>query len=243
MRKNLITLSLSLMLGASALAALSAASAQPAQGPRPPAQAGGPQAGRPGPGNRLDRQPPGPEQRAERRADMCTGLNARAAGRLAELEVRLELTANQRAAFNKWRDTRLASAKRRAEICASMPAPQGRGGRDAQNAQAAPPSPVERMTRQEQRLRQRLSDIQAERPALEALYNSLSPEQRQKFAAVGGPRNGMGRGGPRARIGMMMRDRMGGGPRGPMGGMRGPGGPGGPGPMGPGMAPPPPPPQ
>ena len=242
MRKSLLTLSLALMLGAGATA-ITLATGASAQGAPDRPMMGQAQPGGPGMGRMQRGTPPTPEQRAARRADMCQNLHARVAGQLASLEVRLELTANQRAAFNKWRDTRLASAKRRAENCASMPAMPGRGGRDAQNAQAAPPSPVERMTRQEQRLRQRLSDIQAERPALEALYNSLSPEQRQKFAAVGGPRNGMGRGGPRARIGMMMRDRMGGGPRGPMGGMRGPGGPGGPGPMGPGMAPPPPPPQ
>jgi protein CpxP len=241
MRKSLVTLSLALMLGTAGAATFAHAQSSAAEKPLRLAQTQAPPPGRPGSQGRL-RAPPAPEQLAERRAEMCGGMHARAAGRLAELEVRLELTANQRAAFNKWRDTRIAAAKRRADACAAAPAPQGRGGRgpaNAQTAQATPRSPVERMARQEQLLRQRLTDLQAERPALEALYNSLSPEQRQKFAAVGGPRGGMGRGGPRARIGMMLRDRMGGGPRGPMGGgMRGPGGP-----MGPGMAPPPPPAQ
>ncbi len=240
MRKNLLTLSLSLMLGAGAIAAIAAstATAQPSDRPLRLAQAQGPQQGRPGPQGRFQGTPPSPEQMATRRAEMCGGMHARAAGRLVELEVRLELTTGQRAAFNKWRDTRIAAAKRRADTCAT--APQGRGGRgpaNAQNAQATPPSPVERMARQEQMLRQRLADLTAERPALEALFNSLTPEQRQKFAAVGGGPRGIGRGNQRGRIGMMMQGRMGGGggPRGPMGGMRGPGGPGGP-----GMAPPPP---
>jgi hypothetical protein len=162
---------------------------------------------------------------------MCQDMNARAAGRLAYLETRLELAAGQRAAFNRWRDVRLAAAKRRAETCATAPMGQGRGGRGP-GAQMAQANPVERLARQEQMLRQRLADITAERPALDALYASLTPDQRQKFTPANGPRNGMGRGNQRARIGMM-RDRMGGGPRGGM--RRGPGGPG--------MSPPPPPPQ
>jgi hypothetical protein len=82
------------------------------------------------------------------------------------------------------------------------------------------------MAREEQRLRQRLADLTAERPALEALTTSLTPEQRQKLTPMGG----MGRGGPRGRMAMMSRDRNGGGPRGGMM-RRGSGGPG--------MAPPP----
>jgi hypothetical protein len=144
------------------------------------------------------------------------------AGQLAYLEARLDLNDGQRAAFARWRDTRLQTAQRQARSCAERPV-MGRG------ANATPPSPVERMARQEEMLRQRLADLQVQRPALEALYNSLSPEQRQKFTPAGGPR-GMGRGGMRPRTAMMMRDRL--IQRGMRGGGRGPG-------MGPGMMPPP----
>ncbi len=88
------------------------------------------------------------------------------------------------------------------------------------------------MARQEEVLRQRLADLSVQRPALEALYNSLSAEQREKFRPAAGP--SMGRGGMRQRN-AMMRDRLI-----QRGGMRGPAGrgPGGRGPMGPPPAPP-----
>ena len=71
---------------------------------------------------------------------------------------------------------------------------------------------VERLTRQETRLQNRLADIRAERPALEALYSTLSPDQRQtlaRSAQMGG--RGMMRGRMMQRRGLM-RD----GPRGGM---------------------------
>jgi len=219
MRKTLLTLSLALTLSAGAAAVALAAGIST---PSTPATA----TGKPvmlaqvnvtperRPGGRMGRGlPPTPEQRAARRPEACKEIGARAAGRLAYLEARLELTANQRAAFNRWREERLAAAGRHAAACASRPASQGRG---AANAETARPSPVERLARQEQALRQRLSDITAERPALEALYNSLTPEQREKFTPASGLRRGMGRGPMRERV-AAMRDRMG-GPRSPMGG-------------------------
>ena len=249
MRKGLIALTLSLMLGAAGATAIAihAASAQAPAAKNPVLLAQNTPAGpdrRAGPA----RTPPTPEEMADRRADRCDNLSALAAGRLAYLETRLDLTQPQRALFTRWRDVRLAAAKRMATTCAERPvrgpergAARGPSREKATDTQAAPPSPVERMTRQETRLRQRLADLQAERPALEALYNSLSPQQREKFAPFeNGPR-GMG-GGPRGpRMAMMMRGRMGGQGGmmrgGPMGGMRG-------GPMdrpmhGPGMMPPP----
>jgi hypothetical protein len=237
MRKRLLILPLALLLGVAGTAVI-------AQPQRPAPAQGGPVRELP----RAQRAPATPEQIAQRRAAMCQNLHANAAGRLATLEVRLNLTANQRATFTRWRDVRLAAAQRRAQTCATAPVGPGRGGRGpaAGNAQATPPTPpnpVERMARAEQQLRQRLTDLTAERPALEALYNSLTPEQRQKFTPLGGGRNGMGRGGQRGRMAMMR-----GGPRGGMGfggprNGRGFGGPGGRGPGRPGMAPPPPPPQ
>jgi hypothetical protein len=165
--------------------------------------------------------PPAAEMNA-RRETACQDRYAAAVGRMASLEVRLKLTGAQTGAFNRWRDARLGAARRMSQACASRPVP----ARDA-----ARPSPVERMARQEERLRQRLSDLQAERPAFEALYNSLSPEQRTQVArAARDGRRGM-RGRMMGRL--AMRD-----------GMRGPGGPGmmrGPGGRGPGGrgAPPP----
>ena len=66
------------------------------------------------------------------------------------------------------------------------------------------PGPGDMMSREEDRLKERLADIEAERPALEALYNALSPEQRMELVRAGRP---MGR--------HMFADAR--GPRGPMG--------------------------
>lgn len=231
MRKSLLTLSLALALGgASTVIAtaqaeaperrnpvlLAQASPQPLTRPPPPPEGRGP-AGR--------RAPMSADQITERRQAMCEDRADRLAGQLAYLEVRLDLTAGQRPAFNRWRDTRLAAAQRQARACAERPLP-GRG------PNATRPNPVEQMARQEEVLRQRLADLSVQRPALEALYNSLSAEQREKFRPAAGP--GMGRGGMRQRN-VMMRDRLI-----QRGGMRGPGGrgPGGRGPMGPPPAPP-----
>jgi hypothetical protein len=227
MRKSLLTLSLALLLGGAAMAVaatqaeapnaqipmlLAQASPQPFTRPLPPPEGRGPA------GRRVQRSP---EQMAERRQAMCEDRADRLAGQLAYLEARLDLTTAQRDAFARWRDIRMADAQRQARTCAERPVAQGRG------AAASPPNPVERMARQEEMLRQRLADLQAQRPALEALYNSLSPEQRQKFTPDAGARR-MGRGGMRPRL-AIMRDRL--IQRGPMtGGRDG---------RGPGMMPPP----
>jgi hypothetical protein len=206
MRKSLLLLPIVVMLGAASATLVSAQ-------PQPGATNAGP--ARPLP-PRVQRPAPNPEQLAQRRAELCKDMTARAAGHLAYLETRLELTPTQRGAFNKWRDVRLAAANSRAQTCATAPARQGRG---AANAQAQRPSPVEHMARQEQMLRQRLATLTAERPALEALYNSLTAEQRARFQPDAGPRRGMnrgmGRGQLRNRDVTILRERMG-GPRGPM---------------------------
>lgn len=247
MRKSLLVLSFSFAACAAATALVATASAQApaannpvmlAQGSPPAPNA----AGRRGPAARGPSRPaPTTAERTARRDGICQETVARTAGRFAELEVRLNLTGAQTGAFTHWRDLRLAAAKTRAAECASRPLPpqmaQGaaRGGR---GANATPPNPVERLTREETQLQHRLADIQAERPALEALYNGLSAAQRQTLARAngrgpGGRRFG-GFGGPRGGMGMGPRGGMGGmGPRGMMG-MRGPQGPGMRGPGGPG---------
>ena len=246
MRKNLIAALVTLGLGAAGAAAIVATNAfaqapAPAPGtpmllaqasPPPARGARGPAAR--GPNGALARPAPTAAQRTERRNAMCQEVYARAAGRFAALEVRLNMSGAQDPAFARWRDLRLAAAKSRAGECAArlLSQPQmGPGGRAARRGpNATPPSPVERLTREETMLQHRLSDIQAERPALDALYTSLSAAQRQTLARQNGfGRGGFGRGGFRRpgfgagpRGGMMMR--RGPGPmRGPMGGpMRGP---------------------
>jgi len=102
----------------------------------------------------------------------CEDRYARAVGRMAYLETRLKLTAAQQSAFSAWRSVGLEAAKRRADACAQRDVSQR--GQDI--------SPVDRMGRMEDRLKQRIADLDAERPAFTALYNALSPDQRKALA-------------------------------------------------------------
>jgi hypothetical protein len=166
-----------------------------------------------------------------RMAQMCKDIYARKVGEMAFLETKLALTPAQTGAFARWKQVNLDSAQRRSGECSTRTAQMADKIADRMKARAdhkagERPSPVDRLAREEEMLKTRLADIEAERPALAALYNTLTPEQRREF------HGGMGRpmGGPGGRMmGMMHR---------PMGG------PGmGMGPHGPADAPPPPPPQ
>jgi len=244
MTRRLAALSLSLLLcGAAAIAFVAPTASAQSPGSNTPvllAQATPPAtSARPGNG-RATRPAPNPAEMTARRGEVCQEASARAAGRFAALEVRLNLTAAQTGAFNRWRDVRLAAAKRGATECTTRP--QGAPGRGPRGGNATPPSPVEQLTRQETRLQRRLADIQAERPALDALYTSLNTAQRQTLAREHGRFGGPGGMGPR---GGMRGNRM--FRRGGMDGPMGPGPQAGPGGRrGPGMMPPPgdqPPPQ
>ena len=128
----------------------------------------------------------------------CEDGYARAVGRMAYLETRLNLTGAQQSLFSAWRSARLGVARRQADACAQRDVSQAR----------QETSPVDRMARMEDRLKQRIADLDAERPTFAALYNALSPDQRKALAPDRhmmrrdmGRRHGMGRG--------MMRHNMG----------------------------------
>jgi hypothetical protein len=110
---------------------------------------------------------------------MCEDRYAREVGRLAYLEARLKLTSAQQPLFARWKDVSLGIAKRRSNDCAQRMAE--RNGKDV--------NLVDRMDREEELLKRRIADLDAERPALGALYNALSPEQREALAP--GPRRMM----------------------------------------------------
>jgi hypothetical protein len=76
-------------------------------------------------------------------------------------------------------------ARRQQSDCAQRP----------QKADGAATAPTDRMIREEARLKQRLADLQAQRPVLKALYAALTPAQRAMLE----PR--------RARLGQRMRAR------------------------------------
>lgn len=149
-----------------------------------------------------------PDDIAARMKQMCNDGYARQAAQLTYLETSLQLTAVEQPLFQRWKNAKLTVAHRDAENCAQRPLPQPSAKADRQA-----PNPGTMMARQEERLKQRLADIETERPALEAFYNVLSPAQKTELVRAS-MRDRMGGGG-------MMRHRMFAdamGPRGPMAG-------------------------
>jgi LTXXQ motif family protein len=158
-------------------------------------------------------------------AQMCKDMYAHKVGEMAFLETKLALTPAQAPLFARWKQVNLDIAQHRSGECDTRLSKAG------ERKAGDRPSMVDRMAREEEMLKTRLANLEVERPALAALYNVLTPDQRAELghAGMGGQpmmRNMM--------MGMMARRRG----MGPMGGP-------GMGPMGhgPADAPPPPPPQ
>lgn len=99
----------------------------------------------------------------------CDDRYASEVGRMAYLETRLHLSDAEQPLFARWKDVRLAIAKRSAADCS------------AHTASSQDRDPVARMDREEAMLKQRLADLDAERPAFSALYTALAPDQRQSL--------------------------------------------------------------
>jgi hypothetical protein len=143
---------------------------------------------------------------AARMKQMCQDGFARESGTLAYLQASLGLTSSQQSVFQRWQQAKLGIAHRRADACALRPAP----ARDREQ-DLTTPAPAAMMSQEEDRLKQRVADIEAERPALDALYNALSPQQRMVLARASRPHQmGQGRMGSRRFADAR-------GPRGPMG--------------------------
>jgi hypothetical protein len=98
---------------------------------------------------------------------MCTERFARTSGRLAYLEAELSLTDQQRPAFAKFRQAAVAGAEKMRSMCLET-APKS----------ATPPTVVEREAQMEKMLTARLETLKESRPALQALYEVLTPAQR-----------------------------------------------------------------
>lgn len=95
----------------------------------------------------------------------CANRYAKAVGTMAYLETRLTLTAQQKPAFERWKDVVLASAKSASDQCAAMTPPATR------------PGIVEMAKFQEKRLEMRLEGLKAQMPALETLTAALDDKQ------------------------------------------------------------------
>ena len=104
------------------------------------------------------------------REQICRDVYAGKAGELAFLEAKLSLDAKQAPLFARWKQASLEIAKQNEGDCAGP-------RRDLRR-----PSAVDRMTLEEDLLKKRLADIQAERPSLTALYNALTPAQKEEFS-------------------------------------------------------------
>jgi hypothetical protein len=103
-------------------------------------------------------------------AAACEERSAREAARLAYVERRLNLTAEQRPVFARFAEAaRTADDVRRQACVAAVPA----------SAPTTPPTIVERSERAQRMLQSEAERLQAVRPSLAALYEALTPGQRQ----------------------------------------------------------------
>jgi len=201
MRKALLPLIASLALCGTATAALIATNARADQTVRRPvmiAQAG------PSDASRAEAGPPdmqdGMRENGAHRAEMCKEMYAHKVGELAFLEAKLSLSPGQAPLFARWKEASLDIAKRRETDCTAH---------DRRADHGRHSDVVDRLTREEDMLKKRLADIQAERPALAAFYESLTPAQKEEFGH-GGMRRMAGR--MHMMMGMMGRPHPGMGP-------------------------------
>ena len=117
--------------------------------------------------------------------DMCIEHFARSAGRLAYLEAKLQLTSDQKPLWDKWAEaTATGNAAMKDDCLTAIP------------AKGTPTTALDRDSRVEKLLTDKLDTLKTARPALEALYQSLSPEQRIAFDHSTKSRH-MGIGGPK----------------------------------------------
>ena len=101
-----------------------------------------------------------PRQRCEERL-------ARRAGRIAYIAAKLNLTPEQKPLADKLQGLQQAAADKERQLCASLPtAEAGRG------------TILDKVNRREQFLSARLQGLQQMKPALNQLYQALTPEQK-----------------------------------------------------------------
>jgi hypothetical protein len=103
----------------------------------------------------------------------CTEHFARLSARLAYLEVKLDLTAEQRPLWDKWRAAAADGAGKVRQACL-----------DSVPATDAKPTIVDRLAHLQARLSTAAAALQTAQPSLAALYQSLTPEQREQFEHV-----------------------------------------------------------
>jgi hypothetical protein len=101
--------------------------------------------------------------------ERCEERLARRAGFIAYTVAKLNLTAQQKTLWDKLNASMQSAGDKERQLCDKLPAEAGQQGQG---------TILDRMTRREQFLQARLQSMQQTRPALEALYNALTPEQK-----------------------------------------------------------------
>ena len=100
--------------------------------------------------------------------ERCTDRLARRAARRAYVEAKLNLTAQQQPLWDKVQSVAQSEEQKERQLCAAL-------------KPGAQPSMLDRMDRMQQFLTARLEGLQAAKPAVQALYQSLTPEQQAIF--------------------------------------------------------------
>jgi len=103
--------------------------------------------------------------RREDPQDRCIDRLAWRAARRAYVETKLDLTAQQRPLWDKVQSAAQSEEQKERQLCASLKA-------------GAEPTMLERMDRMQQFLSARLEALQAAKPAVQALYQALTPDQQ-----------------------------------------------------------------
>ena len=111
--------------------------------------------------------------------EWCLDRLAHRAARYAYIGVKLNLTAEQQPLWDKVQSAAQTEEQQERQLCAAL-------------KPGAEPTVLERMDRMQQLLQARLNGLQAGKPAVQALYQALTPEQQ---AILNRPfdRGGMGR--------------------------------------------------
>ena len=100
--------------------------------------------------------------------ERCTDRLARRAARRAYVEAKLNLTAQQQPLWDKVQGAAQSEEQKERQLCAAL-------------KPGAQPSMLDRMDRMQQFLTARLEGLQAAKPAVQALYQALTPEQQAIF--------------------------------------------------------------
>ena len=100
--------------------------------------------------------------------EWCLDRLAHRAARYAYMEVKLNLTAEQQPLWDKVQSAAQAEGQQERQLCAAL-------------KPGAEQTVLERMDRMQQLLQARLNGLQAAKPAVQALYQALTPEQQAIF--------------------------------------------------------------